>query len=119
MPTDTFTREHCITRRHALRTLNDQLRTSLDGCQVVITHAVAHHAPGFALRATACVQAHIDFPEGDDPHGEHDFGAFDLDGHRMFWKIDHYDKDMVYSAEDPTDRANTVSVLTIMFASDY
>ena len=119
MPTDTFTRGDCIARRHALRTLNDQLRTSLDGCQIVITHAVAHHAPGFALSATACVQAHMNFPQRDDPHGEHDFGAFDLGGQRLFWKIDHYDKDMVYGSDDPTDRANTVSVLTIMFASDY
>ena len=119
MPTDTFTRGDCIARRHALRTLNDQLRTSLDGCQIVITHAVAHHAPGFALSATACVQAHMNFPQRDDPHGEHDFGAFDLGGQRLFWKIDPYDKDMVYGSDDPTDRANTVSVLTIMFASDY
>lgn len=94
MPNDSFTQSDCTARRHALRTLNDQLRTSLDGCQVVITHAVAHDALGFALRATACVQAHMDFPQRDDPHGEHDFGAFDLDGHRMVWKIDHYDKDM-------------------------
>jgi len=29
-----------------------------------------------------------DFTPDDEPYGEHDFGAFDLDGVRLFWKID-------------------------------
>lgn len=53
MPNDSFTRAQCIARRHALRVLNDQLRTSLAGCKIVITQAVAYHGPGFALRASA------------------------------------------------------------------
>jgi hypothetical protein len=32
------------------------------------------------------------FTEDNDPHGEHDFGSFDHDGNRIFWKIDYYDR---------------------------
>ncbi len=28
------------------------------------------------------------FDEGNDPHGEHDFGVFDFAGQRLFWKIE-------------------------------
>lgn len=37
------------------------------------------------------VQEFNAFTDGDDPHGEHDFGAFDHNNHRIFWKIDYYD----------------------------
>jgi hypothetical protein len=33
-------------------------------------------------------------PEDNDPHGEHDFGAFEHEGQRIFWKIDYYAPDM-------------------------
>ena len=29
------------------------------------------------------------FTEENDPHGEHDFGAFEHEGQRIFWKIDY------------------------------
>ena len=28
-----------------------------------------------------------DFSEENDPHGEHDFGSFELCGRKFFWKI--------------------------------
>jgi hypothetical protein len=34
------------------------------------------------------------FAEDNDPHGEHDFGAFEHEGERIFWKIDYYALDM-------------------------
>jgi len=30
------------------------------------------------------------FTADNDPHGEHDFGAFEHDGQKIFWKIDCY-----------------------------
>ena len=59
------------------------------------------------------------FGEDNDPHGEHDFGAFDLCGERLFWKIDYYDKDLSFGSPEPADPAVTRRVLTIMLASDY
>jgi hypothetical protein len=29
------------------------------------------------------------FTNDNDPHRERDFGSFDLDGEKLFWKIDY------------------------------
>ena len=39
------------------------------------------------------------FTEDNDPHGEHDFGAFDHAEHRIFWKIDYYDQALAFGSE--------------------
>jgi len=36
------------------------------------------------------VELFDDFTPDNDPHGEHDFGAFEHEGERIFWKIDYY-----------------------------
>jgi hypothetical protein len=59
------------------------------------------------------------FTEDNDPHGEHDFGAFEHEGARIFWKIDYYAPDMEHGSENPADPKQTVRVLTIMLASEY
>jgi hypothetical protein len=70
------------------------------------------------------LRAFDDFTEDNDPHGEHDFGAFDLNGQRIFWKIDYYDRARFrsghdYGSENPADPSATLRVLTIMLASEY
>src|SRR5215475_8056743 len=47
------------------------------------------------------------FTPDNDPYGEHDFGAFDHNGEKIFWKIDYFDRDMQYASEDPSDPAKT------------
>ena len=65
----------------------------------------------------AAVRAFADFTPGNDPYGEHDFGALDVDDLRINFKIDYYaDAAMEFGAEDPLD---SYRVLTIMLASDY
>lgn len=59
------------------------------------------------------------FTEDNDPHGEHDFGAFDHAGTKYFWKIDYYDLKLEYHSPDPSDPAVTRRVLTVMQASEY
>lgn len=57
------------------------------------------------------------FDRDNDPHGEHDFGAFDYAGQRIFWKIDYYSEDMMKVIEAPSNTDLTKRVLTIMLAS--
>jgi hypothetical protein len=59
------------------------------------------------------------FTPDNDPHKERDFGAFEHNGDRIFWKIDYYDTTMTKGSEDPSDPRQTVRVLTIMLASEY
>lgn len=59
------------------------------------------------------------FSSDNDPHGERDFGAFEIDDLRIFWKIDYYDRTLTGGSEDPSDPRQTVRVLTIMLASEY
>ena len=59
------------------------------------------------------------FDFGNDPHGEHDFGSFDLAGGKFFWKIDLYDSTLEFGSEDPADPTKTTRVLTLMLAAEY
>ena len=59
------------------------------------------------------------FNEDNDPHGEHDFGSFELANFTFFWKIDYYDKDCQFGSEDPANPVKTTRVLTIMLAREY
>lgn len=65
------------------------------------------------------VETFADFTPGNDPHGERDFGAFEHEGKRVFWKIDYYDRTLTKGSESPADPSQTVRVLTIMLASEY
>jgi Protein of unknown function (DUF3768) len=65
------------------------------------------------------VELFDDFTEDDDPHGERDFGAFENEGQRIFWKIDYYDTTLTKGSANPADPQQTVRVLTIMLASEY
>lgn len=60
-----------------------------------------------------------DFTDENDPHVEHDFGAFKFHGEQIFWKIHHYDKDYQMGSDDPTDLSKTRRVLTIMLAGEW
>lgn len=59
------------------------------------------------------------FTNANDPNGEHDFGAFDFKGEKIFWKIDYYDQNLDMGSRDPSDPAKCVRVLTVMLATEY
>jgi len=101
----------------AIRALNDAFRS--DPSNYVVTAGVAGRGAEFMARAAQLVREHCTFTEADDPFGEHDFGGFELDGERLFWKIDCYDRDLQFGSEDPADPARTRRVLTIMLAAEY
>ena len=54
-----------------------------------------------------------------DPYEEHDFGSFEADGHKIFFKIDYYHSTLTVHSPDPSDPAVTNRVITIMLAEEY
>ena len=102
-----------------IRQLNDAFRASMTGGRVMMTAGVDALASDVKAMVIRRVATYSDFTPDNDPHGEHDFGSFEVAGHTFFWKIDYYDASMEFGAEDPADPAKTTRVLTIMLASEY
>jgi hypothetical protein len=102
-----------------VRTLNDAFRRSFGGGKVMMTAGIA--ALPEATQATVLdeVRKFDAFTADNDPHGEHDFGSFAVDGRKIFWKIDYFDAAMEFGSEDPADASKTTRVLTVMLASEY
>lgn len=128
-----YTAEQWEEHRAKVRALNDDFRTGWKNYApnvIVWTQGIAamlnHTNPIEELLNTAeltkLVQEFSDFTEENDPHQEHDFGAFDFRNTRCFWKIDYYDSrdgDIAAGSPDPSDAQRTSRVLTIMQASEY
>ena len=53
--------------------------------------------------ALAEVQTFDAFTPDNDPHGEHDFGSFELAGEKFFFKVDYFDLNLELGSEDPAD----------------
>src|SRR6516162_8067014 len=93
-----------IVTSEQIRVLNDAFRTHpfigarLSEDELVITSGVADHGNDFIDRAVNAVRQFSNFTGDNDPHGEHDFGSFELDGIKLFWKIDYYDQNLEYGS---------------------
>ena len=99
-----------------VRELNDALRTTFEGGQVLITAGVSALPPILTCEVLQKVCTFTDFTSANDPYGEHDFGSFELAGRKFLWKIDLYEAPFVKAA----DGAPVVTrVLTIMLAEEY
>jgi hypothetical protein len=70
-------------------------------------------------KALELVRTFHQFGDDNDPHGEHDFGSFNLADNTLFWKIDYYDERCEFGSEDPSDPKRTTRVLTLMLSSEY
>ena len=46
-------------------------------------------------------------------------GVMEVDGHRLIWKIDYYDRSRICHSPDAADPKVTVRVLTVMLAEEY
>lgn len=102
-----------------IRALNDRLRQTGCGGQLMATQGVMARSSAFVKRALAAMSAFDAFVQGDDPYQEHDFGALEIDGQKLFWKIDYYDPTLTAGAEDPADPRTCRRVLTLMLAEEY
>ncbi len=102
-----------------IRELNDQLRTTLTGGRVLITPGVAALGSESVERVVKAITAFDNFCNENDPYTEHDFGALDVEGKKVFFKIDYYDKSFRAHSPDPSDPAVTERVITLMLAEEY
>ena len=102
-----------------IRELNDGFRSSFSGGRIMMTAGVIELPEAITAKALELVATFDQFSEDNDPHGEHDFGSFELVNRTFFWKIDYYDPQCEFGSEDPADPAKTTRILTIMLAEEY
>jgi len=108
-----------LSTAHRIRDLNDAFRRDMTSGQWMLTRGVADKGANFVAEAVRLIRSFDAFTEGNDPYGEHDFGAFDLAGEHLFWKIDYYDPSLSYGSDAPDDAEATSRILTLMLASEY
>jgi Protein of unknown function (DUF3768) len=107
------------TKTKAIRALNDELRQNFTTGTAVLTTGVAALGAEAVARIVKTIAVYDDFCRANDPYEEHDFGVFEIDGHKLFFKIDYYDKSRILHSPDPSDPSVTERVITIMLAEEY
>ena len=98
---------------------NDNFRKHLSQGTLVLTQGIRSNTPDDIKEIITKVRTFDTFDENNDPYGERDFGAFDYNGKRIFWKIDNYDREFLYLSPDVSNPRLTNKVLTIMYAEEY
>ncbi len=106
---------------HASRiaTLNDRFRQTFKGGSVFVTagiQSLGEAAVAVVLKKVCEFDA---FSDDCDPYHEHDFGAFETHGRKVYWKIDYFNLSGDCASPDPSDPVVTKRVLTVMLASEY
>ena len=89
---------------------NDHYRRTFS-CKVVMTIGVAHSKDRALILEK--VRNFYEFTKSNDPRDEHDFGNFEVEGTKYFFKFDYLDKNFEFYEEDGR------RVLTIMRADEY
>lgn len=102
-----------------IATQNDNFRRNLSQGTLVLTQGIRNNAPEDIKEIITKVRTFDTFDENNDPYNEHDFGAFDYKGKRIFWKIDNYDRKFLYLSPDVSNPKLTNRVMTIMYAEEY
>jgi uncharacterized protein DUF3768 len=100
-------------------TLNDQLRRFGRGGRIMITSGIQALDGQALARVLAAVAGFDAFTADNDPYGEHDCAILTVDGVRVLFKIDYYDRSLTYHSPDPSDPEVTERVMIVMLASEY
>ena len=99
--------------------LNDELRRLGRGGRIMITAGIQALGTEGGAHVLAAVAAFDAFTTENDPYGEHECAIPTVDGLRVLFKIDYYDRDLTYHSPDPTDPTVTERIMTVMLASEY
>jgi hypothetical protein len=108
-----------LSKSDRIRVLNDTFRSTFVSGRVLMTQGVDALPSDIKALVLFAVQSFCNFSKENDPHGEHDFGNFEIEGETYFFKLDYYALDMDGGSEDPADPEKTARVLTIMRADEY
>ena len=99
-----------------IATLNDNFRKTFTGGQVLLTAGINAKSQD----DVAQILSEVRHTPDNDPYNEHDFGSFDYNGNKIFWKIDYYDRfNSCFASENPANPSVTNRVLTVMLADEY
>ena len=101
-----------------IRELNDQLRCQHRGGTIMVTAGIQSMGADF-IAAVDVALTKVTFDSGNNPYDEHDFGVVEVEGRRIFFKIDYYDRDLCFASPDPANQNITRRVMTIMLAEEY
>lgn len=99
-----------------IRELNDNLRCKAVGGRIVITRGIEALGADGIREVLIAVARFDEFTEDNDPWGEHDCAVLTVDGHRIIFKIDLYEKPGVKGWDG---QPATTRVLTTMLADEW
>lgn len=103
-----------------IRELNDRFRCEgLGRGSIMLTLGIQEKGSEFAVAAIKAVREFDQFSKANDPWGDHDFGALEVEGEKVIFKLDYYDLSLQQGSENPANEGCTHRVLTIMIASEY
>jgi hypothetical protein len=102
-----------------IRELNDQLRVTGRGGVIVMTYGIAGLGGSLVATIFKAVSEFNQFSEDNDPWGEHDCALLTVEGVKVLWKIDYYDRQRRFHSSNPADPKVTVRVMTVMRADEY
>ena len=102
-----------------IKTLNDNFRRTFSSGKVMLTCGISAKSQNEVAEILNQVRCFNNFTKANDPYNEHDFGSFNYNGEKIYWKIDYYDKDYQFYSADPSNPEVTKRVLTVMLASEY
>jgi len=108
-----------IVKQTKIRALNDALRKTGKGGQILQTSGFASLNSDIRAEFISMLRSRDEFDPDNDPYGTHEFGSEKIGSQVIFWKIDTYALDMVHLSEAPDDPKRTKRVMKVMLAREY
>jgi hypothetical protein len=92
--------------------------------KILFTATILERFAPLGISEVDLVRAIRDFKDEDfhtdfDPYGDRDMIVVEVEGIKVWGRIDHYDLDCFCLSPDPSNDAVTCRVLTIMLPEDY
>jgi hypothetical protein len=110
-------------KKARIRELNDELRAKrlVRNGKIIITGDLTNEVDdrGKIMAILDAIRDFNDFPKGNDPYREHDFGRFTVGDDTFIFKIDYYALDEAALSPHPEDPATTIRVMSVFYAHDY